>query len=950
MLDRTMLRAALCGLLPVPLVAQTLAESPAPALNLRYATFDPLRLQPPVPAHLQAAEDTGLWIVQGKDKPGDAFRAAIATAGGRIVGYLPEWSYLVRLDGGGAANLAGHGTVRWVGQFHPAYRLEKFLFDELVKGEYVAARRYNLLVADKRFDKPALAAKIRALGGVIEDEQPGSVLFSVSLDSTQLLQVVRFDEVTYVDRWTPAENDMDNARIQGGGNYVETAGGYTGTGINGHVYEGIEATHPHFTLPAINVLSGGGADDHGHCTSGIIAGNGSTLAAARGMAPGIQLFFTQYSTVTTSRWNVVQALVSTHDVMFTTASWGDNTTTEYTSVSVDADDILFDHDIVWTNSQSNTGNRSSRPQAWAKNVMSIGGVQHRNNSDRADDSWDAGGASIGPATDGRIKPNLCAYYDAILCSDRTGAAGYAAGDTYTGFGGTSGATPIVAGHNALAMQMYTDHIFNNTPRVPGGTRFQNRAHNATHRALMYANARQYSFSAASTDNRREHQGWGFPDLRTMYDNRARMFIVDETDVLVQGGSVSYPITVQAGDGELKVAMVFSDPAPTLPAGFTAVNNLDLKVTAPNGTVYWGNQGLMAGNYSTPGGSADARDTVECVLINSPAAGVWTVEVSAPLIALDGHVETPAVDADFGLCVSFGRVEGLLQSFGVGCAGSTQAPPVCASINPAGGTLSVAVRANEYAYRLTAATALQVTGFEVFSAAPGGSPVTVNAGLYLLAGTQPAATPLATTTVTIGAGQAFYAATFATPVNVPAGTFFIGVNHAAQTTNLSNLTAGTTTTCSFRASSTAAWANSTLVTRPAVRVLCQGGGGSFLVPQLSITGNPSLGGSLTEALTLAKANAAGAQVLGVSDTSWSGGALPFSFGGLGAPACNLYVSPDALTSVVTNAQGAVTTSRSIPNSVPLLGVRVFEQHLILDAGANALGANASNAFRIVIGSN
>jgi hypothetical protein len=53
--------------------------------------------------------------------------------------------------------------------------------------------------------------------------------------------------VLWIDRWTEPELDMDNARIQGGGNYVETAGGYTGKGIIGHIYEGLEAGHKDFT-------------------------------------------------------------------------------------------------------------------------------------------------------------------------------------------------------------------------------------------------------------------------------------------------------------------------------------------------------------------------------------------------------------------------------------------------------------------------------------------------------------------------------------------------------------------------------------------------------------------------------------------------------------------------------------------------------------------------------
>ena len=41
---------------------------------------------------------------------------------------------------------------------------------------------------------------------------------------------------------------------------------------------------------------------------------------------------------------------------------------DYTTISAEMDDLLFIYDIAIAQSQSNAGNRSSRPQAWAKNV------------------------------------------------------------------------------------------------------------------------------------------------------------------------------------------------------------------------------------------------------------------------------------------------------------------------------------------------------------------------------------------------------------------------------------------------------------------------------------------------------------------------------------------------------------------------------------------------------
>ena len=207
---------------------------------------------------------------------------------------------------------------------------------------------------------------------------------------------------------------------------------HTGFGIRGHVYEGVEANHPDFNtaMTQVGPAACSGADTHGHCTAGIIFGNGNSAAQARGMAPNAVGFYTRYVSSTDptcaqgpSRNTIIGQVVNTNNCMFTTASWGQTRTFFYTSDSADSDDIVFDHRIPWTQSQSNAGNQDSRPQAWAKNVISVGGVRHYNNSDPSDDSWSNGG-STGTAQDGRSKPDLAAYYDSVWTSDRSGTDGY----------------------------------------------------------------------------------------------------------------------------------------------------------------------------------------------------------------------------------------------------------------------------------------------------------------------------------------------------------------------------------------------------------------------------------------------------------------------------------------------------------------------------------------------
>ncbi|MCB9877437.1 MAG: S8 family serine peptidase [Planctomycetes bacterium] len=660
------------------------ARPPAdPRVMLEYAQFDPLVAPPQVPEGLQATADVHLFVVQFQATPDDRDRAAVTAAGGRVVGYLPHDCHLVRHEGSPAA-LAALPTVRWVGPYQPAYRLDPPLLAELLRTPDLAARRYDMVMVDKHRDKARLEARVVAIGGRVVERHPQSLLFSVALTGAQLLQAARFDEVLWINAWGEPGVDMNNARAQGGANYLESVAGYTGTGVRGHVYEGVEFDHPDFATHLTNVLSGGEPDIHGHCTAGIIFGDGTSTPSARGLVPDAIGFYTNHYSVTAgfSRNQVIDQIVNGNNCMFTTASWGGALTGSYNATSADADDIVFDHRIPWTNSMSNWGtNVDVRPEAWAKNVISVGAVWHGDNSAVADDSWAWPGpgaapfpnASIGPAADTRNKPDLCAYYEDILTSDLTagtdnglyysGSGGYTTNDWTPDFGGTSGATPIVAGFNGLAIQMFTDQLFSNPARVPGGSRFQNRPFAQTLKALMIAGARDYTPTA--TTNRREHVGWGFPNVGDLYSRRDRIAIVPEDVPIVQGATHEYRFEVLPGETDLKVVMTYLDPAGNPAAAFDRVNDLNLRVESPAGLLYWGNYGLEGSsqtNHSTNGGVSDSRDTVECAFFNNPIAGVWTVRISAPTLTTDANVATGATDATYALVVNGGR-----RVYGSGCA-------------------------------------------------------------------------------------------------------------------------------------------------------------------------------------------------------------------------------------------------------------------------------------------
>jgi hypothetical protein len=76
---------------------------------------------------------------------------------------------------------------------------------------------------------------------------------------------------------------------------------------------------------------------------------------------------------------------------------------------------------------------------------------------------------------------------------------------------------------------------------------------------------------------------------------------------------------------LKVTLAWTDYPASTSAVTSLVNDLDLTVTAPDGTIYKGN--VFSGGWSAPGGSVDRLNNVENVYVFSAAAGTWTIDVS-----------------------------------------------------------------------------------------------------------------------------------------------------------------------------------------------------------------------------------------------------------------------------------------------------------------------------------
>ncbi|MEM9378978.1 MAG: S8 family serine peptidase [Planctomycetota bacterium] len=611
----------------------------SPLLHLKRGLFDPTTDAPEIADALGASGD--LYIVQFHTQPIDAYTEVLEGEGATVRHFLPETARLVEMDAATAAEVEDLPFVRWVGPYAAFYRLEQPLLDGVLDGSYEPARLHVQVTERGPEMKAAVAARVTALGGDVVWMIDEGFRFDAVLNAEQLVTVAGWDEVLWIDRWSAPEYDMDKVRIDGGANVLEGLTGFTGAGVRAEVMDGNVDTN-HDDLQSNPVLLHGprtGSQSHGTPVTGIVFGDGAGNAARRGLLPDGQPIFADNGQLNNRYQHTAELLQAPYFAVFQTNSWGSSRTSQYTSTSLEMDDILFQNDIVILQSQSNAGTTQSRPQAWAKNIVAVGGVRHQNTQSLNDDAWN-GSASIGPASDGRLKPDLSYWYDSIFTAQ--------SGNGSTNFGGTSAATPITAGFFGLFYQVWHAGVFGNTP---GATVFESRPKASLVRAFMINTAARYAFNGQNADLTRTHQGWGRANIERLYEARDSVFWVNETDVLEETESVIYTITVEPNTPELAITMVYLDVPATTSSNLHRINDLSLRVTAPGATeIFWGNNGLREGNESTSGGNSNTRDVVENVFVTNPAAGVWTVEVIADDINGDSHVETPGNDADFALVV------------------------------------------------------------------------------------------------------------------------------------------------------------------------------------------------------------------------------------------------------------------------------------------------------------
>lgn len=408
----------------------------------------------------------------------------------------------------------------------------------------------------------------------------------------------------------PSIKDDDNGRglHRANGLHTRMNGGrnFTGDGIGVMVRDdGFVGPHIDFQGRITNRSNRRNAS-HGDGVAGIIGGAGNLIPNTTGMAIGSHIYAVNY--VPTFLDDTTRSLINDGSTQITNSSYSDGCNDGYTSIARTVDMQTLDTPSllhVFSAGNSNGSNCGyGAGSQWGnitgghkmgKNVITTANVYA--------DATIVSHSSRGPATDGRLKPDITAHGQGQVSTNEN--------NSYQSFGGTSAAAPGIAGVSAQLYELYKEQ--NNGELPP---------------SALIKGALLNTANDAGNEGPDFIFGWGIVNaLRAgmlLEDNR---YLVDE---ISQGATKTHSINVPAGTTQVRFMVYWSDAAATVGANPALVNDLDLTVKTPS------NETLLpwildhtpnATNLNTPAAPGiDRLNNMEQVLINEPQAGNYTINI------------------------------------------------------------------------------------------------------------------------------------------------------------------------------------------------------------------------------------------------------------------------------------------------------------------------------------
>jgi Subtilase family/Secretion system C-terminal sorting domain len=558
-------------------------------------------------------EDLYVWM-QFNQVPSQSAQNTVKDNGVELINYISNFTYLARISANISKTLLIENGVRGIipisAQMKISENLRKgdinpwALEGNLAKLTVIVHE--NILIDD-------VISQLRNDGVQIINHYRGYPLLEVIVPVNHIMSLGEYSFVKYIEEITPPsiKDDARGRSLHRSSSLdTQTPTGLDYTGLNIGVLvrdDGIVGPHIDFQGRIDNSTATGTGQTHGDGVGGIMAGAGNLDPTMRGMAAGANVFVSNYAA------NFLDAATTTRitngTVQITNSSYSNGCNDGYTSTAVTVDNQTITNPTVlhvFSAGNSGTSNCSYGAGSGWGNITG-GHKQGKNVIATANLYFDgtlANSSSRGPAHDGRIKPDISANGQDQLSTDE--------GNTYLTFGGTSGAAPGIAG---IAAQLYQVYQEANGGVLPPS-------------ALIKATLLNTANDAGNVGPDFKF-GWGIVNAL-----RAAKLLEDAryfTSSVSQGNANNHSIIVPAGTKQVKFMLYWMDPAATNGATTALINDLDLVVNDPTAGTYlpWIlNSTPNATSLNLPAtNGADHLNNMEQVLINNPAAGSYTINVS-----------------------------------------------------------------------------------------------------------------------------------------------------------------------------------------------------------------------------------------------------------------------------------------------------------------------------------
>jgi hypothetical protein len=384
---------------------------------------------------------------------------------------------------------------------------------------------------------------------------------------------------------------------------------YTGEGVGVMVRDdGFVGPHIDFQGRIDNsATAGNNSGTHGDGVAGILTGAGNLNPLNRGMAAGSDLYVVGYNSsfLDSSTLN----RISNGDVQITNSSFGDGCNNGYTSIARTVDQQTNTYpELLHVFSAGNSGTQNCGYGAGTGWGTITGGHKQGKNVIATANVFFNGqlvnSSSRGPATDGRIKPDITAHGQGQISTDEN--------NSYLSFGGTSGASPGIAG---IAAQLYEAYADLNNGTLP---------ESALIKATMLNTANDYGNKGPDFSF-----GWG-----VINGLRAAMLIENGNyldNSISQSENSTHTINVPANAKQVKIMLYWSDVEGSAGASPALVNDLDLVVTDPQSNTnlpFILNPTPNPALLDTPATNGmDRLNNMEQVVIENPTPGSYSIDVT-----------------------------------------------------------------------------------------------------------------------------------------------------------------------------------------------------------------------------------------------------------------------------------------------------------------------------------